>query len=157
MTGQGFLMNVLLFWGGSRLDSGLTGLLFATTPLWAAAASAVLGLEPVRGRTLGGILLGLGGLCLVAWPALQGRMDGPGLLAILAAALVCGTTATLIKRHSTGWHIPSILTLQFALNAVSGILLGWLTQERASHWTLPALSALAYLTLVCSVGAYAGI
>jgi drug/metabolite transporter (DMT)-like permease len=111
----------------------------------------------VRGRTLGGILLGLGGLVLVAGPALQGRLDGPGLVAILCAALVCGTTATLIKRHSSGWHIPSTLTLQFALNAAAGALLAWATHEAAAHWTRPALGALAYLVVVCSVGAYAGI
>ncbi len=157
MVGNGFLMNALLFWGGSRLDSGLTGLLFATTPHFAAAGATAMGLEQVRARSLAGIAVGLAGLLLVVGPALRGAIDGPGFGAILGAAFVCGITAALIKRHSTDWHIPSILALQFALNAGFGWLLHRLTGEMAPHWTPPALGALAYLVVICSVAAYAGV
>lgn len=157
MVGNGFLMNALLFWGGSRLDSGLTGLLFATTPLFAAAGAAVFRMEPLRTRTLAGIGVGLSGLLLVAGPALQGAIDGPGLGAILGAAFVCGFTAVLIKRHSTGWHIPSVLALQFAINAAFGLLLHHATGEADPQWTATALGAVAYLAIVCSVAAYGGV
>ncbi len=139
MVGQGFLMNALLFWGGSRLDSGLTGLLFATTPLFAAAGATAFGYEQVRPRTLAGIGVGLAGLGLVVGPALQGRLDAPGVFAILGAALVCGLTAALIKHHSVGWHIPSVLALQFALNAGFGLLLHHATGEAPARWTPTAL------------------
>jgi drug/metabolite transporter (DMT)-like permease len=157
LVGQGVAMNSLLFWGGNRLDSGLTALLFATVPLWAAATLLLLGWERVRLRSLLGIGMGLLGLAVVVLPALRGQIDLPGLGAILTAAFICGTTASIIKRHSRGWHIPSVLVVQFTLNSAFGFLMHRLAEEPALRLTPPSLAALLYLALVASVATYAGL
>ncbi len=157
LTGQGVVMNALLFWGGNRLDSGLTALLFATTPLWAAGMVTLLGWERVRPRTVVGIGLGLAGLAIVVVPALQGTVDLPGFLAISLAALACGVTVSIIKRHSGSWDIPSVLVVQFALVSAFGFLLHRFTAEPAMRLTPSALLAVGYLALVASVLTYAGV
>lgn len=154
---QGVVMNGLLFWGGNRLDSGLTALLFATTPLWTAATVTALGWERLRMRTLAGIGLGLAGLAWVILPALKGQVDLPGVVAILTGALVCGGTAGVIKRHSGDWDIPTFLVLQFAVNAAFAYGMHALLGEPAARWTAPALGSLLYLALIGSVATYAGV
>ena len=157
LLGQFMIPLPLLFWGGNRLDSGLTALVFATTPLWTAFTAAGLGWEKVPGRSYLGLAVGIGGLAVLLVPAIHGSLNLAGLLAVLGGALAIGSSATAVKRHCTGWHFPSVLCLQFGLNGLWCLLLTWSAREPAPHWGLRGLGAAAYLGVVATVGAYVGI
>ena len=157
LLGQFMLPMPLLFWGGNRLDSGLTALIFASTPLWTALTAAALGWEKVYARSYLGLAVGIGGLAMLLVPALHGHLSLAGLLAVLGASVLVGSSAMAVKRHSGNWDFPSVLCVQFALNGVWALLLTWVTREPAPHWGLQGIAAAAYLGTVATVGAYVGI
>jgi len=157
LLGQFMIPLPLLFWGGNRLDSGLTALVFATTPLWTAFTAAALGWERVPARSYLGLAVAMGGLGLILAPALHGQLSLPGMLAILGGAVAIGASATAVKRHGGQWHLPSVLCVQFALNGLWCLALTLLAGEPAPHWTGRGLGAAAYLGTVATVGAYVGI
>jgi drug/metabolite transporter (DMT)-like permease len=157
LLGQFMLPLPLLFWGGNLLDSGLTALIFATTPLWTAFTAAGLGWEKVPGRSYLGLAVAIAGLAMVLVPAIHGQISLAGLLAVTAGAILIGASATAVKRHSGGWDFPSVLCVQFALNGLWCLLLTKVTGEPAPRWGLQGLGAAAYLGIVATVGAYVGI
>ena len=96
----------LIYWGEQWLDSGLTAVLFATSPLATAlVAHAVLPAERATPRRLGGTLVAFLGVATLFAGSL--RLDASlalPMLAIVGAAFAgaLGTVAT--KRHGAGMH-----------------------------------------------------
>ncbi|WP_092531313.1 DMT family transporter [Amycolatopsis arida] len=77
--------------GEQTVNSGVTGVLNATTPLWALAVALVWGLERRPGRAqLGGLLLGFAGVLLIFAPWSATGLVSWGALAILAASASYG-------------------------------------------------------------------
>lgn len=93
--------------GEQTVDSGVAGVLNATTPLWALLLGVLLGtdraLRPVR---LGGLLLGFGGTLLIFAPWERAGLAGWGSLAILAAAASYAVSYVHIGRNLTGRGVP---------------------------------------------------
>jgi drug/metabolite transporter (DMT)-like permease len=79
-----FVPTSLLAWGEQRIDAGLTAILIAGAPLWAAALSLrIAPHESVRGRRLVGLFVGFAGVAL-----LVGAQPSGDMTAALAVALV---------------------------------------------------------------------
>ena len=79
-----FVPTTLLAWGEQRIDAGLTAILIAGAPLWAAALSLrVAPHASVRGRRLVGLFVGFAGVAL-----LVGVQPSGDVSAALAVALV---------------------------------------------------------------------
>jgi len=80
----------LIFWGQTRIDSGLAAILNGTTAVFAAVvAGLVLADEPLTPRKIIGALFGLAGVAAVMGPGALAGLDPANLaqLAILGAAL----------------------------------------------------------------------
>ncbi|WP_285507382.1 DMT family transporter [Actinokineospora sp. NBRC 105648] len=100
----GNALPFVLFGVGERtVDSGVAGVLNATTPLWALLIGLAIGTErglrPVR---LGGLLLGFGGTLLIFAPWQQAGLASWGALAILAAAASYAVAYAYIGRVLSG-------------------------------------------------------
>jgi drug/metabolite transporter (DMT)-like permease len=94
---------VLFAVGEQTVDSGIAGVLNATTPLWVLMLGIVLGSE--RGLTavrLGGLVLGFGGTLLIFAPWQSSELLSWGALAILAAAMSYAVSFSYIGRHLSG-------------------------------------------------------
>lgn len=92
--GMGLLNNVvpfsLIVWGQLSIASGLASILNATTPLWTVlVAGLLLPDEPLSGRKLGGVVVGLLGVALMIGLDALGGLGAHVLaqLAVLAGAL----------------------------------------------------------------------
>src|SRR6266849_1688294 len=58
-----------VYWAETRISSGLTAILFSTTPLMTSLLSAYwTGSETLSGRKVAGILVGVVGTALLFWP-----------------------------------------------------------------------------------------
>ncbi|MEQ8898493.1 MAG: DMT family transporter [Roseovarius sp.] len=80
----------LIFWGQTRIDSGLASILNGTTAVFGAVvAGLLLADEPLTPRRICGALLGLGGVAVIMGPGALSGLDPANLaqLAILGAAL----------------------------------------------------------------------
>ncbi|MFI8191689.1 DMT family transporter [Streptomyces sp. NPDC085946] len=95
--------------GQQGIDSGVAGVLNATTPLWSLLIGAVVGSEralpPYR---LGGLLLGFAGVVLIFAPWRAAQPGGWGALAILVAAASYAVGFTFMSRCLVGRGIPTI-------------------------------------------------
>lgn len=80
----------LIFWGQTRIESGLASILNGTTAVFGAVvAGLLLADERLTGRKIAGAVLGLIGVAVVMGPSVLGTLDprSLGQLAVLGAAL----------------------------------------------------------------------
>ncbi|MEV5695398.1 DMT family transporter [Micromonospora globbae] len=93
--------------GQQSVDSGVAGVLHATTPLWSLLLALTVGSEhrphPAR---LAGLLLGFAGTLLIFAPGPHSRLDPAGVTALLAAAASYALAYAYMARHLTGRDAP---------------------------------------------------
>ncbi|WP_024905814.1 DMT family transporter [Robbsia andropogonis] len=139
------------------LSAGVTSVINATTPLWAALVAFVwLGDRLGRLRAVG-MLLGLAGVVVLVWPDLTGAMGQASNplapLAVLAATLCYGIAANFTKRHLTGVDSLAVASGSMLVAAIALLPLAWL------WWPLAPIPpeawiAVALLGLFCTAFAY---
>ncbi|MEJ1090076.1 DMT family transporter [Microbacterium istanbulense] len=147
---------LLLSHAEKTLPSGLTGLLVATVPLFAALIALLRGdrsvLSPLR---LGGLLLGFAGvIVVVAGPGLfpQGAASFLGIGEILLTALLYAIAPFIIAYKLA--DVPSIGTITLAL---LGIGLGYLPAALLTQHDVPTVRStvsLLLLGIVCTAVAF---
>ncbi|MCG7205627.1 DMT family transporter [Streptomyces arenae] len=108
--------------GQQTVDSGLAGVLNATTPLWSVILGLTLGsergLRPVR---LAGLLLGFTGTIVIFAPWRTTGATGWGALAILGAAASYAIAFTYMGRTLVRRGTPTISLSAAQLVAASGL------------------------------------
>lgn len=95
--------------GEQTVDSGVAGVLNATTPLWSLLIGIAIGTERgVRLVRLGGLLLGFGGVMLIFAPWHKTGHVGWGALAIVAAAASYAVGFAYMGRNLVGKDFATI-------------------------------------------------
>ncbi|MBD0695482.1 DMT family transporter [Streptomyces sp. CBMA123] len=111
----------LLSLGQQSVDSGLAGVLSATTPLWSLLIGLAVGTERPGPFRLGGLLLGFGGTLLIFAPWQHGRALGWGALAVLGASLSYAIAFGYMRRHLVGRGTPTLSLSAAQLIAATGL------------------------------------
>ncbi|MFI9813505.1 DMT family transporter [Saccharothrix variisporea] len=97
--------------GQQSVDSGVAGVINATTPLWSLVIGFALGLDrdlrPVR---LGGLALGFAGVVLIFAPWQQNGLMSLGALALLGAAASYAIAFLYMGRHLVGKGGPMAIS-----------------------------------------------
>lgn len=89
--------------GQRTVDSGLAGVLNATTPLWSALIGLAIGTERRLGLArVGGLVLGFGGTVTIFAPWEDSSAMGWGAVAILGAAASYAVAFAYMHRHLVG-------------------------------------------------------
>jgi drug/metabolite transporter (DMT)-like permease len=90
----------LIAWGQVQLTSGLASIFNATTPLFTALVAHVWGDERLTANRVAGVLVGLGGVCVLIGPGALGHLGAHTLaeLAILGAAVSYAFAGTYGRR-----------------------------------------------------------
>lgn len=151
---MGLLNNVIPFTlivrGQTLIASGTAAVLNATTPLFTVLVMAAAGDEPMLGRSLGGVLVGLAGVIVLRGESLQlasGETLGMGLC--LAAALSYGFSGLWGRRNLAGVQPLTAATCQLICSsAVMLMLAGSIDRP----WTLPMPSPSTWLALLGIAG-----
>lgn len=108
--------------GEQTVDSGVAGVLNATTPLWTLLIGVVIGTERgVRPIRLGGLLLGFGGVVVIFAPWQHAGSVGWGALAIVAAAASYAVGFAYMGRNLAGKGIPTISLSSAQLMAAAAL------------------------------------
>jgi drug/metabolite transporter (DMT)-like permease len=139
---------VLFGLGEQTVDSGLTGVLNATTPLWTVLFGLFAGREAMPPARIAGLLLGFLGVLLIFAPWQGGTLFSWGVLACLGAAVSYGIGYVYIGRNLTGNHgLPPLALAAMQLLAATGFALVALPLDglRPVHWEPLALLAVAVL------------
>jgi drug/metabolite transporter (DMT)-like permease len=157
----GFLLvggNGLVSWGEQTVPSGIAALLVGMIPIWMAVVAWLAFHERQPRVVLVGVLVGLGGVAILAAPGttVEG-LSGPGLVALLLAAVFWAIGSVYAARHHSG-IAPGLLTTGLemvvggVLLGVAGFVTGELGQVRAPSFD--SLAATAYLIFVGSLVGY---
>ncbi|WP_079078693.1 DMT family transporter [Streptomyces sp. DSM 15324] len=106
--------------GEQRVDSGLAGVLNATTPLWSLLVGLTLGTDrgahPLR---LAGLVLGFAGTVLIFAPWQQEGLFGGPALALLAAAASYAVAFAYMARHLAVREAPLAMSAAQLLTATA--------------------------------------
>ena len=167
LWGPAALMGALFFlignggvaWAETRIPSGLTALLAATSPLFTGVIeSGRTGWRRPPLRVVAGIVFGLGGVALLVAPGelVGGRdVDVAGALAITIAAM--SWAAGSVGSHAVPLHPSPLLATGMkmlaggALLVTAGLLLGEGTRIHAETFSPNALLAWGYLVVFGSL------
>lgn len=108
--------------GQQTVDSGVAGVLNATTPLWSLLVGIAIGSERgVRPLRWGGLLLGFGGVVLIFAPWQGAGIVNWGALAIVAAAASYAIGFTYMGRALVGKGYATLSLSTAQLLAASGL------------------------------------
>ncbi|WP_158845349.1 DMT family transporter [Saccharothrix deserti] len=108
--------------GEQTVDSGVAGVLNATTPLWALGIGLVLGTEQRRNPArLAGLVLGFVGVLLIFAPWGKAGLASWGALACLAAAASYAVSFTYIGRMVSGRGLTPMQISSTQLVAAAGM------------------------------------
>lgn len=115
-------------WAQHYIPSGVAALLVAVMPIWMALAARVLQAEPLRARTVVGLLLGLAGIALLVGPVDTGGVHPLGIVVCTLASIswavgsVWSRTAALPPRAAlaTGMEMLAGGTLLLVVGVVTG-------------------------------------
>jgi drug/metabolite transporter (DMT)-like permease len=157
-----FLVPMLYFVAISRLPVGI-GLLFEyTAPLFVALWVRFGQRQPVRPRLWGGLALSLAGLACVAevWGELS--LDGLGVLAGLAAAVLLALYYLLGAHGVARRDTLSLTTWAFGAAAVAGLLTqavapargGWAPLAETTSAGVPVALLCGYVVVLGSIAPY---
>ena len=144
----------LLYWGEKRAPSGLSAVMFSTTPLTTALLARFFGMESLSPRKILGALIALSGVCLLFSDSLHGVLSASGLAAVFAAAVAAAIGATLYKRgpRQSSVAANAVACAVGAVFAFAGSFA--LRESHALPLTVAALLPLLYLTVAGSLGAF---
>nr|WP_157182706.1 DMT family transporter [Sciscionella marina] len=133
--------------GERTVDSGLAGVLNATTPLWALLIGFLLGSERLSNITKTiGLLLGFGGVLVIFAPWQASGIASWGAAACLLAAASYAVSYTYIARVLSGKIAPTVLaTGQLGMAAVLIAVTLPIGGELKVHLSLGPSIALAVL------------
>ncbi|QDQ12406.1 DMT family transporter [Streptomyces spectabilis] len=134
--------------GEQTVDSGVAGVMNATTPLWSLGLGLLLrtdrGLGPYR---LGGLVLGLAGTLLIFAPWHEAGLASSGALVLLAAAVSYAVAFAYMARHLIGRGTePLALSAAQLLVATGLTALG--LPFTAGSGTAPSLTGVAAVVVL---------
>lgn len=150
--------NLLSSWGLGRVPTGRSVVLAYTTPLWVTPGAALFLREPLTGRRVLGVLVGLAGLVSLFNPLTfdwRDRAVVSGHLAVLAGALLWAASIVHIRAHrwrSTPFALIPWETLLATLLLAPIALAGGLPSH--VEWTPAFTLLLGYLGIVGTAVAY---
>jgi drug/metabolite transporter (DMT)-like permease len=140
-----------------HINTGLTSILNATTPLWGALVAWVWLRDKPGGIRILGLVIGFAGVAVLAWDkaTFKAGAASPGLavLACLAATLCYGIAASFTKKYMQG--VPPLASATGSQIGASIVLLLPAATHLPAHMpSANAWWAIAALALFCTAVAY---
>jgi drug/metabolite transporter (DMT)-like permease len=161
--GTAVLAGLLLLLGGNgmvgvaeqHISSGLAALLVASVPLWLVVFRWATGDRPAL-ATIGGVLVGFGGLALLTLTRGGGSGNAFGVAVILAASLSWATGSFLSARMPMPANPFTASVYEMAAGGVALLAIGFASGERVHLDQVSGASwiALAYLIVFGSLVAF---
>lgn len=150
------LQYAIVFTGERRISSGLTAILYASSPLVAALATPWILRKPVPRAALTAMLVGLGGLMLLLRSIIAASAaDIVPALMMLVAMLLSTLGSVYVSREFKGVSTFAASALQFL---VGGVLLAVASfafeRDSPAQWTHSAIGSLLFLIFFGSIIAF---
>jgi drug/metabolite transporter (DMT)-like permease len=138
----------LVAWGEQTIPTGIAALLIALVPMWLAIFGFALFRESVPPIVAAGIVVGLVGVAILAWPAGDvGSLDPAGLLALMGSPIFW-SLGTLYATKRAVQPAPALLAsgIQMLAAGLAFIAIAALTGEWA-EFDLAAVSPTSWASI----------
>lgn len=142
----------LLAWGGQHIDSGLSAVLNASTPLFTAGLAVPLLGERARPPVVAGLLLGFAGVAVVAGVGggELGGTQGLAVLAPVAAGLLYGLTFCFSARALM--DIPPVVAATGQVVGATILLAPFALATSVADGTMPGLRQIGSMLVLGTIG-----
>jgi drug/metabolite transporter (DMT)-like permease len=148
----------LTYWGAQFIPSGLVAILQSSAPVLAMAIGWGIGAENVTLRKSVALAAGVAGVMLTfrEEARVPGAADLPGLIAVTGGSVCVAAAYVWLKRKARGVPPLTVTTLQCLAGLIPLMTAGLVVEGNPldAAWTMPALAALAYLSIGASVIAF---
>lgn len=144
--------NSLVAWSETRVDTGVAALLIAAVPLWMALFDRAANGQRLSRPVLLGLLLGFGGVALLAWPSGPSRIDALGAFALLVSGAAWAAGSLVARRVS----LPRRPLVSSGMQMFAGGMLLMLVATASGELTevgrpsLTSVLAMLYLVVIGS-------
>jgi drug/metabolite transporter (DMT)-like permease len=138
----------LVAWGEQTIPTGIAALLIALVPMWLAIFGVVLFRESVPPLVAGGIVVGLIGVAILAWPVGDvGSLDLPGLIALILSPIFW-SLGTLFAMKRAVQPTPALLASGFQMLAagIAFVVIAAFTGEWAT-FDVTAVSPISWASI----------
>lgn len=161
LIGGGFtvaLFNFATAFAQLNTSTSRAAVLTFTMPMMSAVLGAVLLRERLGAAGAVALALGAVGVCLLAWPVLDGARHGASLAGLgfpLAAAFVWALGSLVIKRWPMTGDRVVATAWQLAAGAAAAFAAAWVAGERMPlAWPVGTVVAMAYHVVIATAVAY---
>lgn len=139
----------LLVAGVNRVSAGVASLVASTMPLFTALLAAVLIGAAISTRSKLGLLTGLVGTSILAWPSLGGQSTALGVITLLASAIAWAFGTVYMKWQNFDRVSPVMLVgVQLIMSAAALIPLALAVEgTRETDWSIGLFVPLLYAAL----------
>jgi drug/metabolite transporter (DMT)-like permease len=156
--------GLLLFVGGhgalayaqQYVPSGLAAVMLATIPFWLVLLNASARGDPrARMLTFAGLLPGLAGVALIAWPQDPGAIApiDPGMLALLLASAFFWAAGSVVSQRQLSLTSAIALSGMQLLCGGAALMVGSALAGELSRFSIHDVSALSWIGLSYLIGA----
>lgn len=148
--------NGLITWAEQRAESGLAAIIVASLSIWVAIIDAVLDRRLPSKLLAGSLLVGLSGIAVLTYPALQSGigLDVPSILALLGATISWALGTVVQTRNHVDVSARVSSAYQLLGGTIGFAILVLIIREPAPTPTNEAWLAWGYLVLIGSVFAF---
>ena len=142
------------------IPSGIAAVGVASAPFWMTGIEALAGGERLTVLSLGGFLVGFGGIVVLIWPDLfhGGASGATFILGIVLSQLAClgwSIGSSLSKRHTPHGSALAASAVQQVCGGLATLVVGTAAGEwQALSFSGRSLAAEVYLIVFGSLGAY---
>jgi drug/metabolite transporter (DMT)-like permease len=144
----------LLYWGETKVPSGLSAVLYATIPLSSVLFTRALRMERLTAFKVIGAVVAFAGVAVMFSGSFGGHVAPLGLLAIFIAATAASFGTVLLKRGPRQSPIAANAVGCAIGAAMAGVLSVAAGEPRVLPLTAAAALPLLYLTVAGSLGAF---
>lgn len=160
LAGSGILLwlggNGLVMLGEQHADSGVTALIIASTPMWAALVGAIWSRKAPSFLLVGSLLIGASGIALLSMPLILSGLKADALSVMeLVIAALCWACGTVLQTKNSTDLAPGVSAgYQQIFGGVGFVCVAFLLKEPLPHPIPEAWAAAAYLTIFGSLIAF---
>jgi drug/metabolite transporter (DMT)-like permease len=154
---QVILPYVFVYYGEERVPSGLAAVLYATLPLLVAVLAYFWLRNPITGRKLAGVAIGMVGVAVIFADNLRlGSQHAAGIAMVMASVTASAVGSVATKKWSRAHHPVASLLLPFVTAAVVTWLLALCVESPLQlDYNRTTWATIVYLAAAGSVCAFA--
>lgn len=144
----------MLYWGETKIPSGLAAVLYPTAPIFAMLMARAFGLERLEPPRLAAGVIALGGVVMISWHEIRIGNSMAAIAAVLGSVLVAVCATMVLKRGPKQSALAANAIATLVGGPICFVFSAALREAHPLPIGVSQLWPVVYLTLAGSIGAF---